>query len=136
MAAKYRILIVDDEPDILAEMTEYFTYRGYRVTEANNGDEALAKFRAGTFDAVITDVKMAGGTGTELANQLREIGPILPIIFITGHYPPADQEEEPGAGAIITVKKPVKLRELDALVAKLLKPAGAAEPAVAGPKAG
>ena len=131
MTAKNRILIVDDEPEILAEMTEHFIYKGYNVTTAENGDEALAKFRAEPCDAVITDIKMAGGSGTELVNQLRAIDPILPVILITGHYSAADLEEGQGVGATIALKKPVKLRELDALVAKLLKRAGEAEPSVA-----
>ncbi len=131
MTAKYRILIVDDEPDIRAELTEYFTYRGYRVTEAGSKDEALAKFHAEPCDAVITDIKMAGGSGTELVNQLRTIDPILPVILITGHYSTTDLDEGQGVGATIALKKPVKLRELDALVARLLKRDGEAEPTVA-----
>lgn len=133
MTAKYRLLIVDDEPDIRAEITEYFAYKGYHVTSAGNGDEALEKFRAEPFDAVITDIKMSHGSGTELARNLRAIGPDLPIIFITGHSSGEEFDKDHELGAIITLRKPVKLRDLDALVAKLLKPTGKAKPAMASP---
>lgn len=121
MTAKYRILIVDDEPDIRAELAEYFAYRGYQVTEAENGPEALAKFRAEPCDAVISDIKMSRGTGTELVMRLRAVDPSVPVILITGHYSASDLEEGLEAGATTILKKPIELGELDALVAKLLQ---------------
>ena len=52
------LLIVDDEPEIRAEMAEYFVAKGYRVEQAADGLEALDKIEAGTPDALITDLKM------------------------------------------------------------------------------
>ncbi len=123
MTTKPRLLIVDDDPDIRAEIAEYLADKGYHATQAENGDEALAAFRAQPFDAVITDIKMAHGSGPKLARNLRAIDAGLPIIFITGHHSGVGFDKDHELGAIITLKKPIKLRELAGLVARQLKPA-------------
>jgi len=81
-----RILFVDDEP-ALARVAEIVLRRlNYVVTACTKPAEALAQFRAHpeNFDAVITDLTMPGTTGLELARQLLEIRPNVPILLVTG----------------------------------------------------
>ncbi len=114
-----KILIVDDEEEIRAELAGYLLDKGYEVEEAVDGLEALDKFEAAPADAVITDMKMPRCPGDELTRRLRAIDPHLPIIIITGHYTNADVESARKAGATAVLKKPVPLSELSRLLERL-----------------
>lgn len=114
-----KILIVDDEEEIRAELAEYFQHKGYEVEEAADGLEALNKFKAAPADVVITDIKMPRLSGEELTRRLRAIDPHLPIIIITGHYAKPDLESARKAGATAVFKKPVALSELSQLLKRL-----------------
>lgn len=80
-----RVLIVDDEPNvamILAENLESHN-SGYQVETAENGHAALTKIRDGAYDLMITDYKMPGMDGLELARAARQIAPDLQIVLMT-----------------------------------------------------
>ncbi len=114
-----KILIVDDEEEIRAELAGYLLNKGYEVEEAADGLEALAKFEAAPADVVITDMKMPRCPGDELTRRLHVIDPELPVIIITGHYANADVESARKAGATAVLKKPVPLSELSQLLKRL-----------------
>ena len=114
-----KILIVDDDEEIRAELAEYLQHKGYEVEEAADGLEALAKFEASPADIVITDMKMPRCPGDELTRRLRAIDPDLPVIIITGHYAKPDLESARKAGATAVFKKPVRLSELSQLLKRL-----------------
>ena len=81
-----RILLVDDEPSVLAMMTRALTESGYDVLPATNGVEAL-ELAAGAeprVNAVVTDVRMPQMDGEALAAALRQADPELPILFVSG----------------------------------------------------
>jgi two-component system, cell cycle sensor histidine kinase and response regulator CckA len=81
-----RILLVDDEPTVLAMMARALTESGYDVLPATNGVEAL-ELAAGAqphVDAVVTDVRMPQMDGEALAAALRQANPDLPILFVSG----------------------------------------------------
>jgi len=122
MTSRQRILIVDDEPEIRAELAEYLVEKGYEVSQASNGVEAFETFQREGADAVITDMRMPRGTGEQLTRWLREITPCLPIIVITGHYSQDDLALARQAGANAAIKKPVGLRELSETLKSLLRP--------------
>ncbi len=114
-----KILIVDDEEEIRAELVEYLLDKGYEVEEAADGLEALDKFEASPADVVITDMKMPRCPGDELTRRLRAVDPHLPVIIITGHYAKPDVESARKAGATTILKKPVRLSELRRLLERL-----------------
>ncbi len=114
-----KILIVDDEEEIRAELGGYFLDKGYEVEETADGLEALDKFEASPADAVISDIKMPRLSGVELTRRLRAIDPDLPIIILTGHYTHADVASARKAGATAGRKKPARLSELSRLLERL-----------------
>ena len=116
-----KILIVDDEADIRAEIAEYVQGKGYEVEEAADGVEALEKFEAAPADLVITDIMMPRVDGYEVIRRIREIDPRVTIIATTGHHSPADLNKAKEAGASLTMKKPVRLRELGQKLKSLLE---------------
>ena len=84
-----RILVVDDEPSILEVLAMYFEDEGHVVGTACDGEDGLRAFLDGQWDLVITDRVMPHRTGDQLAAEIREINPSIPIILVTGF---ADQK--------------------------------------------
>ncbi|MEL7116890.1 MAG: PAS domain-containing protein, partial [Pseudomonadota bacterium] len=82
-----RILVVEDQPEVLALLVRMLTSEGYDIEAAASGDQAIEIFRAsGPFDLLLTDVIMPGAlTGPKLALACRETVPDLPVIFLTGY---------------------------------------------------
>jgi CheY-like chemotaxis protein len=79
------ILFVDDH-EVLARLScEILRMHGYRAEYAYNGNEALAKFEHDKFDLVVTDYRMEGMDGLELAKRIRQQAPELPVIIVTGY---------------------------------------------------
>ncbi len=117
------LLIVDDEPEIRAEMAEYFEGKGYRVEQAADGLEALERVEAAMPDAVITDLKMPRCDGFELIRRLRAAHADLPIVAVAGTYSHEDLDRAGDLGAQAAMRKPIRLRELAETLRGLLDPA-------------
>jgi DNA-binding NarL/FixJ family response regulator len=79
-----RILIVDDEPDMLAILREWFACFGSHTETASNGFEAIKHARDQAYDLVITDLKMPGVCGLQLLAILKELDPTVEVIILTG----------------------------------------------------
>ncbi len=79
-----RILLVDNEPQVLDVIAHMLTAGGHMVTPALGGAEALARFTPGRFDLVLTNMGMPGMTGWELVDRVRALDPRVPIAFVTG----------------------------------------------------
>ncbi len=79
------ILFVDDQ-EVLARLAcEILRMQGYRAECAYNATEALSKFEKETFDLLVTDYRMEGMNGLELARLLRSKAPGLPVIIVSGY---------------------------------------------------
>ena len=83
--ATYRILCIDDEPNILASLVRVFRPHGYVVTTATSGDEALAMLEREPVDIVISDMRMPGMDGTAVLEQVRARWPDTVRLLLTGH---------------------------------------------------
>jgi DNA-binding NtrC family response regulator len=79
-----RILIVDDEPDMLENITRILGRQGYACVTAPDGARGRELLEADRPDLLLTDLKMPGADGMELLRQAKEIDPALPVIVITG----------------------------------------------------
>ncbi|HET9783345.1 MAG TPA: response regulator [Terriglobales bacterium] len=80
----FRILLVDDNPDLASLYADLLTARGYEVHVAHGGFEALANLRQSIPDLVVTDLAMPGTSGVELLSVLRRRFPQLPLVAISG----------------------------------------------------
>ena len=78
------ILFVDDHKALARLSCEILQKQGYRAECAYDGREALAKFQQDAFDLVVTDYRMEGMSGVELARRLRRLVRDLPIVIVTG----------------------------------------------------
>ena len=105
--------------EILRLLTRRLTRRGYEVTAASDGNQALASLRHGPFDSVVLDFMMPGITGLELAAQCRARYPGLRILMLTGSPVIAEIEAE----GYFCPRKPIEnLEELDRAIERLLAP--------------
>ncbi|AYH43269.1 ATPase, T2SS/T4P/T4SS family [Azoarcus sp. DN11] len=84
-AARYRLLIVDDEPAILKALARTFRAEAYEIVTASNGSEALAQMRDAPVQVVISDYMMPGMNGAELLKQVKTLYPDAIRIMLTGH---------------------------------------------------
>ncbi len=116
------ILLVDDEPAILAVGKQMLTELGYRVQAAGNATEALELFagHARQFDLVITDMTMPGMTGDRLVIELRRIRPAIPIILCTGFSDLVSKEKLETLKVNGFFMKPVPLADMARMVRKVL----------------
>ena len=78
------IMVVDDERVVRESLREILTSEGYSVRLANDGEEALAEFRASRPDLILLDVMMPGRNGYAVCEEIRRDDPSIPVIFLTG----------------------------------------------------
>src|SRR5437763_16784469 len=81
------VLFVDDH-EVLARLScEILEMQGYRAVSAYNASDALEKFEQENFDILVTDFRMEGMNGLELARKIRAKRPDVPVIIVTGYGP-------------------------------------------------
>ena len=119
-----KILIVDDEEDLVFALAERLTLRGFQVETATTGTVALRHVSEGDFSAVILDVKMPGIGGLDLMVEIMRNHPGLPVILFTGHGSVADARRGMEEGAFDYVMKPI---DIDELIRKIGNAAGRKE---------
>ena len=118
-----RILLVDDEPNIVMSLEFLMRKNGYQVGIARNGTEALAALHDAPYDLVLLDVMMPDVDGYQVCRQLREnpARPATKVIFLSAKSQPADVQKGYEAGADLYIPKPFSTRQLMEKVQQLLK---------------
>jgi CheY-like chemotaxis protein len=113
-----RILLVDDEAEIRRLLARRLSRRGYAVTTASDGDQALALLAEGAYDLAILDFMMPGMNGLELAAQCSFLYPHLKVLMLTGS--PVISEIE--VARYPCLRKPLEnLEDLDQTVGRVLR---------------
>lgn len=106
------ILIIDDEKAIRKILSEILSFEGYKIDEAADGEEGLAKFTEKTYDVVLCDIKMPKVDGIEFLEQAKAINPDTSIIMISGHGNIETAVEAVKKGAFDYISKPPDLNRL------------------------
>ncbi len=106
------ILIIDDERSIRSVLKDILTNEGYKVDEAADGEEGLAKFSKLNFDVVICDIKMPKMDGIEFLLKAYDINSDIPIIILSGHGNIETAVEAVKKGAFDFISKPPDLNRL------------------------
>jgi EAL domain-containing protein (putative c-di-GMP-specific phosphodiesterase class I) len=116
-----RILIVDDDDLLLSTLARLLCGPGREIVQAADADAALVAFRSGSFDAVLSDIRMPGLSGIELLRAVRAVDVDVPVILMTG-VPDVDTAASAvELGAFRYLQKPVDARELIATVDRAVR---------------
>ncbi len=115
-ATKGKILVVDDEEDILSSLKMILEYEGYEFIPARNGNEGLVKAKESP-DLIMLDIKMPRMDGLEVLSQLKKSHPLIPVVMISGHGTISTAVEATKIGAYDFMEKPLE-RERVLLIAK------------------
>lgn len=116
-----RVLIIEDESLIRWSLRQKFQQRGYEVTEAENGEAALAALASGVYDLIMLDYKLPDMTGLDILRQMRETDSDVVVIMITAYSNIEDAVEAIKLGAYDYVAKPFQMDQLLITVDKALE---------------
>jgi CheY-like chemotaxis protein len=121
-----RVLVVDDDPQVLKLLRLNFELEGYEVVSATNGEEALEHVRGDSPDVVVCDVMMPGIDGLEVVRRLRAHPDTatLPLVVVSAKAQRSDVRQGLRLGADAYVTKPFDPAELLRVVANLLSKRG------------
>ncbi len=115
-----RVLVVDDEPNIREVLSAYLKADGFGVTEAVDGESAVAAVRADPPDLVLLDIMLPGIDGLEALRQIRSFSNVY-VILVTARSEEVDKLVGLGVGADDYITKPFSPREVTARVKAVLR---------------
>ena len=110
---KLKVLLVDDEIEFIATISERLSSRGIQARTATSGEEALVLIEAEPPDVIVLDVMLPGTRGTELLKLIKQEHPAIPVILLTGgDVSTRERMEGMRLGAFDYLLKPVSMEEL------------------------
>lgn len=107
-----KILVVEDDPDLLGILGEFLIMQGADVSQALNGKEALDMLNSKKFDLVLSDVQMPVMDGVELIRAIKKTDKNSPVVFLTTGHSSLDEISAQDLGAAAFIVKPFKLQQL------------------------
>ena len=124
MTDSYRILIVDDDLDILANLSDILSELGYDIITAASGQQALEKLdevdEGQRLDLCLLDFKMPGMDGVELLEKIHERRPEVPAIMVTAYAGEDGDRRAMEAGTWKVMRKPVDVRLLIGMIGQAI----------------
>ena len=128
-ARTLRCLVVDDEESVRSMLADVIESAGHQATMVNGGAEAIERFRAESFDVVLTDLAMPRVSGWQVASAVKQIAPRVPVFLVTGFGVELTPEERRAHGVDLVLVKPLQIQEiLDALAEVARSAASSARP--------
>ena len=110
---KLKVLLVDDEIEFIATISERLSSRGIQARTATSGEEALVVIEAEPPDVIVLDVMLPGTRGTELLKLIKQEHPAIPVILLTGgDVSTRERMDGMRLGAFDYLLKPVSMEEL------------------------
>ena len=119
--SKATILLVEDDNNLAFVLTDYLSMSGYKVEHAENGVAGLELFKNGKFDICILDVMMPLKDGFTLAEEIRVINEVVPVIFLTAKTMKEDKIKGFKMGGDDYITKPFSTEELSLRIEAILR---------------
>ena len=119
-----RLLIVDDDPELLRFLIEELSGAGHQCSGCDNGQDALLRWRQESFDLVVLDWTLPDFSGVELCRRLRSSGNTTPVLMLTARDEIDERVRALDAGVDDYLTKPFNLKELHARVRARLRRGG------------
>jgi diguanylate cyclase (GGDEF)-like protein len=118
-----KILLVDDEQETLSLISEFLVDKGFELTTAANGEQAMSLIEKGLFHIAIVDLHLPGMTGSELLNLIKKQRSHIQVIMITGYGTIRDAVECMKLGASDFITKPILLDHLHMAIERITEEA-------------
>ena len=116
-----KVLVIDDDAIVGRSFDRVLSEKGYQVSTAHNGQEALDTMRDEDFDVVFTDIKMPGMDGLEVTERIKARCPWTPVVVITGHGTQENEAKASVLGANGFVRKPLTPQMIESITLKAVK---------------
>jgi len=116
-----RVLVVEDEPDLLSVLAQSLREDGYAVDTAEDGREGFLKARGGQYDALVLDLMLPKMDGWTVLKELRRAGQAVPVLVLTARDALSDRVRGLDSGADDYLAKPFELAELLARLRALIR---------------
>lgn len=110
--ALLRVLLIDDEEELVFTLAERLMLRGIEVEGVTSGADAINRVQEKKFDVVVLDMKMPGIGGLEVMKRIRREQEGIKFIFMTGRGSPEEGEEGMQGGAFAYLVKPINIEDL------------------------
>jgi CheY-like chemotaxis protein len=123
MKALRKVLVVDDDPVVGKSFNRVLSSKGYVVTTAENALEALEQMRRDEYDLVVTDIRMPGMSGLELAETVKARRPWTPVLIVTGFGDDDAEKRAKAAGVSAFLHKPLSPEMIEDSAAEALRSA-------------
>jgi CheY-like chemotaxis protein len=116
----HRILVLDDDQEILGILRDMIRLKGHKVTATDDGKKALELIQEQDFDLVLTDLGMPEISGWEVAREVKSKNPQVPVILITGWGTQYEDEDLSDRGVDLVLSKPFSWERLLDAIGKML----------------
>jgi len=113
-----KVLLIDDEEQFLATLSERMEIRGMNVSTASNADNAVSALEVGDYDAIVLDLQMPDMDGIDMLKAIKVRHPDMQVILLTGHATVEAGIEAMKLGAMDFMEKPA---DIDSLTEKIKK---------------
>jgi PAS domain S-box-containing protein len=120
MPVAQRLLVVDDDIEVLGILQDMLRFKGYKVVTATDGEKAVEFIEKEDFDLVLTDLGMPGISGWEVARSAKGRNPKLPVVLLTGWGAQYEEEDIGSRGVDMVLSKPLNWDKLIESIDKLL----------------
>ena len=114
-----KLLVIDDEASQRDHLKGALEHAGHEVSSAENGDDGIAALRANPFDVVITDLRMPGASGLEVAEESKKINPLTKVILVTAYGEVDTAVKAMKAGAYDFLTKPIDFTQLELILNRI-----------------
>jgi DNA-binding NtrC family response regulator len=118
MNTKLQVLVIDDDEVVGRSFNRVLSDKGYEVSTALSGEEAMETMNESDFDVVFTDIKMPGMDGLEVTQRIKERCPWTPVVVITGYGSEENEARANVLGASGFVRKPLTPEIIESITLK------------------
>ena len=135
MSTKLQVLVIDDDAVVGRSFDRVLSEKGYEVSTALSGEEALKDIESTNYDVVFTDIKMPGMDGIEVAERIKAKCPWTPVVVITGYGTEENEARASVLGVNGFVRKPLTPEIIENITLKALQEPGEVPQAANEPEA-
>jgi DNA-binding NtrC family response regulator len=114
-----RVLLIDDEEELVATMQERLELRGITAEAVTTGHQGLERIQQSPFDVVVVDLKMPGLGGIEVVEVIRKVQPQVKVLLITGHGSGHGELDELANRGYKILLKPFRIERLLAMICEV-----------------